>query len=276
MDCTICYDTYDNLNLIIWLPCSHSLCKNCYDKLFQSLCPYCRAPIDTLDTLDTLDLLQRNSSNENNETWSTIAGINNFDVITRNNSSNIIHFSPIENITSRRRRIRQRSNSTTTPTTPTTPTTQNIAHNDINALSSSAPLPITVNEPLYDYEIWQEIEVRREERERRRIRSAIARNSQRLRRQANQTNIRTSQDNPSTLITINTINTINNINNQITENTLDSDSFFQLDEDMGLNEKIGSSLLNQGYNDDRNQVIKNNRSNRWSSMNNQRCRYVRR
>ena len=45
MDCTICYETYDNL-YINWLPCSHNLCTYCYDKLEQLNCPFCRAPLN--------------------------------------------------------------------------------------------------------------------------------------------------------------------------------------------------------------------------------------
>jgi hypothetical protein len=41
MDCNICYETYD-MESIVWLNCLHNLCKNCYNRLTQPLCPYCR------------------------------------------------------------------------------------------------------------------------------------------------------------------------------------------------------------------------------------------
>jgi len=39
MDCHICYDK--NLSLK-FLPCEHSLCYNCFIRLSNSICPYCR------------------------------------------------------------------------------------------------------------------------------------------------------------------------------------------------------------------------------------------
>lgn len=46
MECTICYEIYDDPTSIIWLYCCHSLCKNCFDKLTQSNCPFCRQSLE--------------------------------------------------------------------------------------------------------------------------------------------------------------------------------------------------------------------------------------
>jgi hypothetical protein len=39
MDCHICYDKNSSLKS---LPCEHSLCYNCFIKLNNSICPFCR------------------------------------------------------------------------------------------------------------------------------------------------------------------------------------------------------------------------------------------
>ena len=39
MDCHICYDKNSSLKS---LPCEHSLCYNCFIKLDNSICPFCR------------------------------------------------------------------------------------------------------------------------------------------------------------------------------------------------------------------------------------------
>jgi hypothetical protein len=39
MDCHICYDKNSSLKS---LPCEHSLCYNCFIRLANSICPYCR------------------------------------------------------------------------------------------------------------------------------------------------------------------------------------------------------------------------------------------
>jgi hypothetical protein len=39
MDCHICYDKNSCLKS---LPCEHSLCYNCFIRLANSICPYCR------------------------------------------------------------------------------------------------------------------------------------------------------------------------------------------------------------------------------------------
>lgn len=39
MDCHICYDKNSSLK---YLPCEHSLCYNCFIRLANSICPYCR------------------------------------------------------------------------------------------------------------------------------------------------------------------------------------------------------------------------------------------
>jgi len=39
MDCHICYDKNSSLK---FLPCEHSLCYNCFIRLANSICPYCR------------------------------------------------------------------------------------------------------------------------------------------------------------------------------------------------------------------------------------------
>ena len=40
-ECEICYEEEKDK---VYLPCSHSLCKNCYDRIYYS-CPFCRRPI---------------------------------------------------------------------------------------------------------------------------------------------------------------------------------------------------------------------------------------
>tara|TARA_R110002096_G_scaffold351901_1_gene544923 strand:+ start:128 stop:487 length:360 start_codon:yes stop_codon:yes gene_type:complete len=39
-ECVICYET----KLEKFLPCGHSTCHDCFDKLNSNTCPYCRAP----------------------------------------------------------------------------------------------------------------------------------------------------------------------------------------------------------------------------------------
>jgi hypothetical protein len=39
MDCHICYDKNSSLKS---LPCEHSLCYNCFIRLANSICPFCR------------------------------------------------------------------------------------------------------------------------------------------------------------------------------------------------------------------------------------------
>ncbi len=39
MDCHICYDKKPSLKT---LPCEHSLCSNCYLRLDNTICPFCR------------------------------------------------------------------------------------------------------------------------------------------------------------------------------------------------------------------------------------------
>lgn len=41
MDCGICLEKIEKDN-IEYLKCSHFLCKNCFDRLRQNSCPYCR------------------------------------------------------------------------------------------------------------------------------------------------------------------------------------------------------------------------------------------
>jgi len=41
VECEICYETVSGK---IFLPCSHSLCKDCFDKI-PDKCPFCRQPI---------------------------------------------------------------------------------------------------------------------------------------------------------------------------------------------------------------------------------------
>ena len=45
MDCSICFETVD-AQFFTWLKCSHCLCNACFEKLTQSLCPFCREIID--------------------------------------------------------------------------------------------------------------------------------------------------------------------------------------------------------------------------------------
>jgi hypothetical protein len=47
-ECNICYEVYDNNSCLIWLPCFHFLCNECYKKLTNNICPFCRQgyPVD--------------------------------------------------------------------------------------------------------------------------------------------------------------------------------------------------------------------------------------
>ena len=44
MDCTICYEIKKESQFKI-LDCKHKLCKDCYNKLRENTCPYCRREI---------------------------------------------------------------------------------------------------------------------------------------------------------------------------------------------------------------------------------------
>jgi len=46
-ECIICYKSF-NSNFFKILKCNHELCKNCYLKLEQPHCPYCRHPFTYL------------------------------------------------------------------------------------------------------------------------------------------------------------------------------------------------------------------------------------
>ena len=39
---------------MVWLKCTHKLCSQCYDKLIQNTCPYCRTTIDNSKTNDSI------------------------------------------------------------------------------------------------------------------------------------------------------------------------------------------------------------------------------
>ena len=41
-ECQICYETIQQKEDIKWLPCSHSLCVDCFHRLNDDRCPYCR------------------------------------------------------------------------------------------------------------------------------------------------------------------------------------------------------------------------------------------
>tara|TARA_B100000767_G_C19764429_1_gene536782 strand:+ start:349 stop:753 length:405 start_codon:yes stop_codon:yes gene_type:complete len=44
-ECHICYE-HKTDKLFKTLVCNHKLCFNCYNKLIQSTCPFCRHPIE--------------------------------------------------------------------------------------------------------------------------------------------------------------------------------------------------------------------------------------
>ena len=52
MDCHICYDKNSCLKS---LPCEHSLCYNCFIRLANSICPFCRE----IFTFTTEEIIQR-------------------------------------------------------------------------------------------------------------------------------------------------------------------------------------------------------------------------
>ena len=45
-ECEICFN--DNLqdHSIVFLECTHSLCKSCYNRLLKDVCPFCRCKIN--------------------------------------------------------------------------------------------------------------------------------------------------------------------------------------------------------------------------------------
>lgn len=46
LDCLICYDFQDKKGEMVYLACSHSLCKDCLSKLRCNACPFCRTVIN--------------------------------------------------------------------------------------------------------------------------------------------------------------------------------------------------------------------------------------
>lgn len=54
MNCTICMNENILHDDMVWLKCTHNLCSQCYDKLIQNACPYCRTIIDDSKPDDTI------------------------------------------------------------------------------------------------------------------------------------------------------------------------------------------------------------------------------
>ena len=46
MDCSICMESKISDDNMVWLRCNHSLCSDCYSKLMQNSCPFCRTSIE--------------------------------------------------------------------------------------------------------------------------------------------------------------------------------------------------------------------------------------
>ena len=54
MNCSICMNEDISHENMVWLKCTHKLCSQCYDKLIQNTCPYCRTTIDNSKTNDSI------------------------------------------------------------------------------------------------------------------------------------------------------------------------------------------------------------------------------
>jgi len=57
--CNICYETYRPSN-VVFLPCFHHICYDCFEKLIKAVCPYCRHDFST--ELYRSDILKENNS----------------------------------------------------------------------------------------------------------------------------------------------------------------------------------------------------------------------
>jgi hypothetical protein len=265
MDCTICYETYNDLDSIIWLSCSHSLCKNCYDKLLQLLCPFCRSPFTDERNIrfspitNTTTNIQSPSDIEH-RSWRTIADVEIF-----NNpftTSEIILPQPFVRRRRQRNITRRRSQSIELLPSDVTAST----NNHLSMLSASAPT--VLNDIEYDYEIWEEIQIRRENRIRRRFRNTRSRLAQLQRRlQSGQAG--------RVLNSLATHGTNDFHQEERNTNVVqilvdDEDGIFLLDEELNRLD------INRSTDDSSRQTVKNNRSNRWNNLNNQRPRYLRR
>ena len=62
MNCTICMSEKIQHDNMVWLDCCHSLCSDCYTKLTQNTCPYCRTIIKAKEPVDE----NKNIKNTNN------------------------------------------------------------------------------------------------------------------------------------------------------------------------------------------------------------------
>ena len=51
--CGICYENKDIL-AYIKLDCGHKVCKICFPRIVQKVCPYCRRPFEDFSNIDTL------------------------------------------------------------------------------------------------------------------------------------------------------------------------------------------------------------------------------
>ena len=49
MECCVCYENYNHNNFSLF--CSHSLCVNCFKKLQNKICPYCRRNLKIIGKL---------------------------------------------------------------------------------------------------------------------------------------------------------------------------------------------------------------------------------
>ena len=45
-ECEICFAENINDDSIVFLECTHSLCKSCYNRLLKDECPFCRCPFN--------------------------------------------------------------------------------------------------------------------------------------------------------------------------------------------------------------------------------------
>ena len=91
MECGICIEL---VCLIKQLPCNHEICKNCYIKLYNNNCPFCRRKfIYSIDDIKQKKYLYEQNNNEDIEQlfYESITDIYNiYDIQINNNSINII------------------------------------------------------------------------------------------------------------------------------------------------------------------------------------------
>ena len=64
-NCDICYS--DELDNIVFLPCFHHLCYDCFEKLAHTICPWCRHNFSNELSRDSTSQYQDNQDNQDNQ-----------------------------------------------------------------------------------------------------------------------------------------------------------------------------------------------------------------